>query len=98
MKKADLMENVKVEPWSHKAKVAGFAALTFVVAGGYNAYFQNLMFRSAQHQEAAFAGQLSFNLPVSTEDEQYWNDLNQLSVWEGKGISELKRITMDWKT
>jgi len=46
MKPSELKENVKSEPWSHKAKVAGFSAFMFVVAGGYNAFFQDLMRRS----------------------------------------------------
>ena len=104
-KPADLRSNVADECYTQKAKIAGFSALMFVVAGTYNGFYQNLIWRSMQHQELAMAGGLSFNTYQSNDDRAQFEDKIQLAVWEAKDVSELKRISVggsdrdsDWKT
>ena len=92
------MENVKVEPWSHKAKVAGFSAFAFAVAGTYNYLLQDFLRRSVQHQELALAGRVRFNTFHDETDPEHFSDLVQLAVWDAKDESELKRINNGWKT
>jgi len=43
----DLKANVDSEGWKHKTKIVCFAAAMAVISGTYQAYFNNLVYRSA---------------------------------------------------
>ena len=55
-KPRELMDNVKSEPSSNKACIAGLGVVMGAVSLAYNALFFDVMRRSAQHQERALAG------------------------------------------
>ena len=55
-KPKNLRENVEREGNVHKARIVGWSALMFVVASGYDWFFQNVTYRAMQYQWAALAG------------------------------------------
>ena len=56
----DLKENVAEEGNVHKAKIICFSVAMGLVAAGYQSYYDNLSYRSAQFQGKAMAGKLAF--------------------------------------
>ena len=52
----DLKANCDSEDKVHKAKIICFSIAMGMVAGGYQGFFDNLVYRSGQFQKSAMAG------------------------------------------
>ena len=60
LKPKELKTNVERESKAHKAKIICFSVAMGLIAGSYQGYFDNLVYRSGQLQAKAMAGELSF--------------------------------------
>jgi len=59
------------EPWTHKARIVGFSILMASVATYYQYYFDMLVYRSGQFQNAALAGETGFDF-MDYKDNAWW--------------------------
>ena len=80
----DLKDNVEREGKVHKAKVICFSVAMGAMAAGYQSFFDNLTYRSAQMQGMALAGKKDYEFrnfrDFNDPDNGLWNYKNQLDV------------------
>jgi hypothetical protein len=94
-KPRDLKQNVETEPMMQKVRIVGFSVLMATIAGTYETYFANIVYRSNQMQDEALAGKRTF-LPYTKHGDDLWKLKNTLAVLEAKPWKELKYISMGW--
>ena len=101
-KPKELKAACETEPWSHKAKIVGFACIMSGISSYYQYYFDMLIYRSNQFQMAALAGEEGYDfLDYSWNSEwtsEMWSLRQTMDVYKEKGLKELKQIQKDWKT
>ena len=69
----------------------------FVVASGYDWFFQNVTYRAMQHQWKAAAGTVSFNDKIDKYSNDVWKAKNLHDFLDAKDSKDLKYISADWK-
>ena len=101
-KPRELETACKNEPWSHKARIVGFACLMSGISSYYQYYFDMLIFRSNQFQMAALGGEAGFEFLEYWDKRQWsaeiWKARQNKAAVDEKGFKEIKQIQMDWKT
>lgn len=99
LKPKELKMACENEPWSHKARIVGFSFIMCSLATVNQYYFDMLVYRSGQHQNAALAGDLTFlDYGNNKWTSNAWTEAQSLDAWKDKPLKELKQINMDWKT
>jgi hypothetical protein len=99
-KPRDLKSAVENESNVHKARVVCFSLAMASVASLYSTYFDNLVMRSNQAQQAAMAGETgyewhSYYMPAAWDS---WGKKQTRDVLSDKGVKEIVQIDNDWKT
>ena len=101
-KPKELEAACKNEPWSHKARIVGFACVMSSISSYYQYYFDMLIYRSNQFQLAALGGEEGYKFLEYRENVQWsaemWKARQTKAVIDDKGLKEIKQIQMDWKT
>ena len=101
-KPKELKAACETEPWSHKAKIVGFACLMSGISSYYQYYFDMLIYRSNQFQMAALAGEAGFEFLDYQQEAEWgaaqWTQRQTMDVWKDKSLKELKQINQNWKT
>ena len=91
-KPREVKASCEQERMSHKARIVCFSLAMSLVAGTYNMYFQNVMYRAGQMQAAALGGKIDFVDYTGKHDDEVWELKNRLSVLENKSFRDLKYI------
>jgi len=99
-KPRDLKSAVENESNVHKARVVCFSLAMASIASFYSTYFDELVMRSNQSQQAAMAGEAGYEWhSYYPSDKQYlWSLKQTRDVLSDKGVKEIKQIEQDWKT
>ena len=88
------------EPVKCKLRIGGFALFMGVISSFQQAYFDNLVYRSGQFQDAAIAGTEAFMdyMDQRSWKKEAWMLKHVTDVLNNKPLKELKQIQENWKT